>query len=67
VVFVQYLAALATGQARPVAEGDPLQKYTDGTHHFDQIITEQNLSEVDIINRVKRLPLPPGDLKILYR
>lgn len=46
---------------------DPLQKYTDGHHHFDQIITEQNLTEVELIDRLKRLPLPAGDLKILYR
>ncbi|CAK7206543.1 Nitrogen permease regulator 2 [Sporothrix eucalyptigena] len=48
-------------------EKDPLQKYTDGHHNFDQIITEQNLTEVELIERLKRLPLPAGDLKILYR
>ncbi|CAK7237529.1 Nitrogen permease regulator 2 [Sporothrix bragantina] len=48
-------------------EKDPLQKYTDGHHNFDQIITEQNLSEVELIEKLKRLPLPAGDLKILYR
>ncbi|ERS96830.1 nitrogen permease regulator [Sporothrix schenckii 1099-18] len=46
---------------------DPLQRYTDGHHHFDQIITEQNVTEVELIERLKRLPLPAGDLKILYR
>ncbi|KAK5992649.1 Nitrogen permease regulator 2-like protein [Cladobotryum mycophilum] len=44
VVSKQYLASLATGQSRPMLGGDALQKYTDGCHHFDQIITEQNLT-----------------------
>ncbi|KAL2754970.1 hypothetical protein ACRALDRAFT_2042794 [Sodiomyces alcalophilus JCM 7366] len=66
VVSKQYLAALATGQARPAA-GDPLQKYTDGCHPFDQIITEQNLSDAEIMDRLKHLPLPNGDLTVFYR
>lgn len=66
VVSKQYLAALATGQAYPSA-GDPLQKYTDGCHSFDQIITEQNLSDAEIMERLKHLPLPNGDLTVFYR
>lgn len=67
VVSKQYLAALATGQARPVAGGDPLQKYTDGCHTFDQIITEQNLTDSEIMDRLKNFPAPAGDLTVLYR
>jgi hypothetical protein len=67
VVSKQYLAALATGQARPVAGGDPLQKYTDGCHTFDQIITEQNLTDAEIMEKLKSFPAPAGDLTVLYR
>ncbi|KAG7293239.1 hypothetical protein NEMBOFW57_003285 [Staphylotrichum longicolle] len=67
VVSKQYLAALATGQARPVAGGDPLQKYTDGCHTFDQIITEQNLTDAEIMDRLKSFPAPAGDMTVLYR
>jgi len=73
VVSKQYLAALATGQARPVEGGDPLQKYTDGLHCFDQIITEQNKTDAEIMEGLKNLKglngekVPPGDLTVLYR
>lgn len=67
VVSKQYLAALASGQSRPVEGGDPLQKYTDGCHHFDQIITEQNMTNDEIIERLKALPGPKGDLHVFYR
>ncbi|TDZ20263.1 Nitrogen permease regulator 2-like protein [Colletotrichum orbiculare MAFF 240422] len=70
VVSKQYLAALATGQARPVAAaagGDPLQKYTDGCHSFDQIVTERNLTDGEIMDKLKSLPVPPGDLTVFYR
>ena len=67
VVSKQYLAALATGQARPTAGGDPLQKYTDGSHTFDQIITEQNLTDSEIMDRLKSFPAPAGDMTVLYR
>lgn len=66
VVSKQYLASLATGQSRPVAGGDPLQKYTDGCHHFDQIITEQDLTDDEIMERLKTLPVPKGDLALFY-
>lgn len=46
---------------------DPLQKYTDGHHNFDQIMTEQNLTERELIERLKILSHDPSDLKILYR
>ena len=67
VVSKQHLAALATGQARPVAGGDPMQKYTDGCHTFDQIITEQNLADSEIMDKLKALPVPAGDLTVFYR
>ena len=67
VVSRQYLAALASGQSRPVEGGDPLQKYTDGCHHFDQIITEQNLTNDEIMEKLKTLPGPKGDLHVFYR
>lgn len=67
VVSKQYLASLVTGQSRPSTGGDPLQKYTDGNHHFDQIITEHNLTDEEIMERLKELPVPKGDLAVLYR
>jgi hypothetical protein len=67
VVSKQYLAALATGQARPVAGGDPLQRYTDGCATFDQIITERNLTDAEIMEKLKSFPAPAGDLTVLYR
>ncbi|EON98351.1 putative tumor suppressor candidate 4 protein [Phaeoacremonium minimum UCRPA7] len=66
VVSKQYLAALATGQALPKAGGDPLQKYTDGLHNFDQIITEQNLTDAEIMEKLKNFPGPTGDLTVFY-
>jgi len=70
VVSKQYIAALATGQAVPKSEedgGDPLQRYTDGAHCFDQIIAEQNLTDEEITERLKSLPLPTRDLTVFYR
>ncbi|KFA60365.1 hypothetical protein S40285_08304 [Stachybotrys chlorohalonatus IBT 40285] len=66
-VSKQYLAALATGQSQPVPGGDPLQKYTDGCHHFDQIVTELNLSHAEVMDKLKSLPVPRGDLSMIYR
>jgi hypothetical protein len=67
VVSKQYLAGLASGQSRPMPGGDPLQKYIDGCHHFEQIITEQNLTESEIMEKLKTLPVPKGDLTVLYQ
>ncbi|KAF4125029.1 nitrogen permease regulator 2-like protein [Geosmithia morbida] len=67
VVSKQYLASLASGQSRPVQGGDPLQKYTDGCHHFDQIVTEQHLTDDEIMEKLKTLPVPKGDLALFYR
>ncbi|KAK0731351.1 nitrogen permease regulator 2 [Lasiosphaeris hirsuta] len=68
VVSKQYLAQLATGQAVPMAGGDPLQKYMDGCHTFDQIITEQNLTDAEIMNKLKSFPSSGvGDITVIYR
>ncbi|KAI1874703.1 hypothetical protein JX265_004911 [Neoarthrinium moseri] len=100
VVSKQYLALLATGQARPLrddervgvrpgglgededgtaaGEGpaggrgawmgeDPLQRYTDGCHCFDQIITEQNMTAAEIVEKLKGFQAPAGDLTVFYR
>jgi len=67
VVSKQYLAALATGQAAPRAGGDPLQRYTDGCHTFDQVITEQDLTDGEIMERLKTFPAPAGDLTVFYK
>ncbi|ROW14214.1 hypothetical protein VPNG_04260 [Cytospora leucostoma] len=76
VVSKQYIAALATGHSRPLlgkdgrpaAGADPLQKYMDGCHNFDQIITEQNLTDGEIMERLKKFPGGlTGDLTVLYR
>ncbi|OAA48522.1 Nitrogen permease regulator 2 [Metarhizium rileyi] len=67
VLSKQYLAALVSGESRPVPSGDSLQKYTDGNHHFDQIMTEQSLTNDEIMDKLKILPVPKGDLTVLYR
>ncbi|UKZ75574.1 hypothetical protein TrVFT333_003262 [Trichoderma virens FT-333] len=67
VVSKQYLASLATGQSRPFTGGDPLQKYTDGCHHMDQIMTEQNLTNDQVMDKLKMLPVPRGDITVFYR
>jgi hypothetical protein len=67
VVSKQYLAGLVTGATQPRPGADPLQKYTDGCHNFDQIITEQDLTDSEIMERLKTLPVLNSDLTILYR
>ncbi|KFZ05939.1 hypothetical protein V501_07885 [Pseudogymnoascus sp. VKM F-4519 (FW-2642)] len=48
-----------------VDDGEALEKYTDGRHHFDQIITEVNLGEAEIMRGLSRLSA--GDVQIVYR
>lgn len=67
VLSKQYLAALATGESRPRPGGDSLQRYADGNHHFDQIMTEQNLTNDEIMDKLKMLHVPKGDLTVLYK
>lgn len=66
IVSKQYLAALATGQSAPAEGGDPLQKYLDGQHRFDEIISREDLTDSEIIERLKAF-CSPGDLAMLYR
>ncbi|KAI1818316.1 nitrogen permease regulator 2 [Poronia punctata] len=42
-----------------------MRRYADGCHSFDQIITEQNLTDAEIMQKLKRFE--PGDVAILYR
>ncbi|KAK8121644.1 nitrogen permease regulating protein NPR2 [Apiospora sp. TS-2023a] len=46
---------------------DPLQRYTDGCHSFDQIITEQNMADAEIMEKLKGYRAPAGDLTVFYR
>jgi len=50
------------------SQGD-WQRYLDGCHSFDEIITEQNLTDGEIIERLKSLSLtlPQGDMALLYK
>ena len=46
---------------------NPLRKYTDGAHCFDQIITEQNMTDSEIMEKLKSFQAPAGDLAVFYR
>ncbi|RYP24315.1 hypothetical protein DL765_000579 [Monosporascus sp. GIB2] len=46
---------------------NPLCKYMDGTHCFDQIITEQNMTDAEIMEKLKSFRAPAGDLTVFYR
>ncbi|ORY68591.1 nitrogen permease regulator 2 [Pseudomassariella vexata] len=46
---------------------DPLQRYTDGCHSFDQIITEQNMADGKIMDNLRSFKAPAGDLTVFYR
>lgn len=52
---------------RPKLGSDPLQRYMDGMHSFDQIVTEMNLTDGEIMDRLKSFPAPTYDLTVLYR
>lgn len=64
-VSAQYLAGLVTGESSIKDGGDPLQKYTDGCHPFDQIIVEHNMPDAKVLKKISKLP--NGDVHILYR
>ena len=64
-VSSQYLGGLATEEHKDEGEGLNLRKYTDGVHHFDQIITEFSMSEMEIMKGLSQLP--ERDVQILYR
>ncbi|KAI0870447.1 nitrogen permease regulator 2-domain-containing protein [Hypoxylon argillaceum] len=42
-----------------------MQRYVDGRHCFDQIITEQNLTDAEILRKLKCFE--PRDVAIMYR
>ncbi|KAI5859554.1 nitrogen permease regulator 2 [Durotheca rogersii] len=77
VVSKQYLESLATGRRTRAPTGagpggadangddDPLLRYADGCHSFDQIITEQNLTDGEIMRKLKSLGA--GDRTVFYR
>ncbi|KAI1074883.1 nitrogen permease regulator 2 [Whalleya microplaca] len=47
------------------ADEDTLLKYTDGLHPFDQIITETNMTDAEIMAKLRKLP--SRDLTVFYR
>ncbi|KAI1638306.1 nitrogen permease regulator 2-domain-containing protein [Biscogniauxia mediterranea] len=53
------------GGAAPAAPDDDLLRYMDGCHCFDQIITEQNLTDAEIVQKLRSFQ--PGDLAVFYR
>ncbi|KAI1459915.1 nitrogen permease regulator 2 [Annulohypoxylon moriforme] len=68
VVSKQVLESLATGR-RVIPGGengeDTLLRYADGCHCFDQIITEQNMTDGEIMKKLKSLG--SGDMTVFYR
>lgn len=74
VVSKQYLEALAMGRRHVLQrsdedgekeEEDILLKYADGCHSFDQIITELNMTDGEIMKKLRSLE--PGDRTVFYR
>ncbi|OTA95028.1 hypothetical protein M434DRAFT_237172 [Hypoxylon sp. CO27-5] len=69
IVSKRGIEGLATG--RRVMRGgdddeeDTLLRYADGCHSFDQIITEQNMTDGEIMKKLKSLE--PGDRTVFYR
>ncbi|KAI5924042.1 nitrogen permease regulator 2-domain-containing protein [Camillea tinctor] len=47
------------------SRAEELLRYTDGCHSFDQIITEQNLTDAEIVQKLRSFQ--PGDLAVFYR
>ena len=64
-VSSQYLASKIAGQSVRIEGGDILQRYTDGCHCFDQIITERNMGDVKIVEQLRKFP--KEDVEIVYR
>ncbi|KAI1806562.1 nitrogen permease regulator 2 [Daldinia bambusicola] len=71
VVSKQVLESLATGRrvlprsGEGGEEEDVLLRYADGCHTFDQIITEQNMTDGEIMRKLRSLE--PGDRTVFYR
>ncbi|KAI0595567.1 nitrogen permease regulator 2-domain-containing protein [Biscogniauxia sp. FL1348] len=53
------------GSGGAAAAEDDLLRYMDGCHCFDQIITEQNLTDAEIVQKLRSFQ--PGDLAVFYR
>jgi hypothetical protein len=64
-VSSKYLSSLVSGQRIRIEGGEMLQKYTDGCHCFDQIITEKNIGDVKVMEHLRRFP--KRDVEVLYR
>ncbi|CAL3973630.1 unnamed protein product [Diplocarpon coronariae] len=61
-VSPEYLSSLITGRNK-VISGDIMQKYLDGCHCFDQIMTENNMGEAKIKDRLRKFT----DIDTIYR
>ena len=59
--------SVAASESEDADAGNPLRKYTDGTHCFDQIIIEQNMTDAQIMDNLKGFQAPAGDLTVFYR
>ncbi|KAI1392952.1 nitrogen permease regulator 2 [Hypoxylon trugodes] len=57
----------AIGSIKDDEDGDEdvLLRYADGCHSFDQIVTEQNLTDGEIMKKLRSLE--PGDRTVFYR
>lgn len=64
-VSSQYLASIVSGESVRFEGGGLLQRYTDGCHCFDQIITEKNMGDVKIMEQLRKFQ--KGDVEIIYR
>ncbi|KAI1396199.1 nitrogen permease regulator 2 [Hypoxylon fuscum] len=70
VVSKHCLETLAMGKRMKFGSGDndeedSLLRYADGCHCFDQIITEQNMTDGEIMKKLRSLE--PGDRTVFYR
>ena len=65
-VSSRYLSLVAKGERPFKDSADILQKYLDGCHHFDQIMTELNMDDGKIMEHLRK-NYPKGDVDIIYR
>jgi len=65
-VSSRYLSSIARGEQPAKDTADVLQKYFDGCHHFDQIMTELNMDDFKIMEHLRK-NYPKGDVDIIYR
>jgi hypothetical protein len=64
-VSEMYLQGLVTGEHRWKEGTDEIVRYADGTHCFDQIVTELNVGKQEVMRRLRSLP--GGGVQVLYR